>query len=45
MAKNSNTFYWFIFTDGYRCCARGFDRIEKQHIIAEHGKIVSKVRA
>ena len=38
-------FYWFTFTDGYRVCTRGFDRIEKMHAELAHGKIISKVKA
>jgi hypothetical protein len=45
MAKNSNTFYWFTFEDGYSTCTRGFDRIEMQHMILKHGKLVNKERA
>ena len=38
-------FYWFTFADGYIVCTRGFDRIEKMHAEAKHGKIISKVKA
>jgi len=38
-------FYWFTFEDGYRECVRGYDRIEKQHMIHRHGKIVKKEKA
>ena len=38
-------FYWFTFADGYRCCTRGFNKIEKAHAVAAHGRIVSKVLA
>ena len=45
MAKNSNTFYWFTFEDGYSTCTRGFDRIEMQHMVLKHGKLVNKTQA
>ena len=38
-------FYWFTFADGYRVCARGFDKIEKMWAEREHGKIVKKEKA
>lgn len=38
-------FYWFTFADGYRCCCRGFDRVEMSWAVREHGKLVSKVKA
>ena len=38
-------FYWYTFADGYKVCARGFDRIELKHEILKHGKLMSKVRA
>ena len=40
MAKN--TFYWFTFEDGYRCCARGFSAHELRVEQAKHGKLLSK---
>jgi hypothetical protein len=43
MAKN--TFYWFTFEDGYRCCTRGFSAQERRCEEYKHGKIVSKVKA
>ena len=36
--------YCFTFADGYRCVCAGFDRVEKAHEEARHGKIISKVR-
>lgn len=38
-------FYWFTFADGYRECARGYDRTERLALERAHGKIVSKTRA
>lgn len=38
-------FYWFIFEDGYRVCAMGFDEIELAHEELKHGKLIKKVRA
>jgi hypothetical protein len=43
--KELKMFYWFTFADGYTVCTRGFDRIEKMHEEAKHGKIISKVKA
>ena len=40
-----NMFYWFTFADGYRECARGYDRSERLALERAHGKIVSKTRA
>ena len=40
MAKN--TFYWFIFEDGYRCCSRGLNARELHAEQAKHGKLLSK---
>lgn len=36
-------FYWFIFADGYRTCCAGLDRVEMQHLVNAHGKLVKKV--
>ncbi len=38
-------FYWFIFEDGYRVCARGFDELEMYHLVLKHGALIEKVRA
>lgn len=38
-------FYWFTFTDGYRVCCRGFDRVEMQHETMRHGRLISKTPA
>ena len=35
----------FTFADGFQIYAHGLDRVEKQHLIAAHGKLVSKVPA
>lgn len=43
--KGENVFYWFEFTDGYRVCARGFDRVELAHEEQRHGKLLRKVPA
>ena len=45
--KMANTFkyYWFTFEDGYSTCTRGFDRIEMQHMVLKHGRLISKVLA
>jgi hypothetical protein len=40
---NSNKFYWFTFSDGYRCCCRGFSKLELRNEEAKHGKLISKV--
>lgn len=40
-----NTFYWFTFEDGYRCCARGFSAQERRCEEGKHGKIISKTEA
>ncbi len=37
-----STFYWFTFADGYRVCVRGFDRVEMQHMVREHGKLIGR---
>lgn len=41
----SNNWYWFIFSDGYKVCTRGLDRIEKAAEERAHGKLVKKVKA
>ena len=38
-------FYWFIFEDGYRVCARGFDELEMYHLALKHGALIEKVKA
>lgn len=38
------TFYRFIFADGTAIVAAGFDRIEMQALVRDHGKLVSKER-
>lgn len=38
-------FYWFIFEDGYSCCAAGFSKQELRVEIAKHGKLISKTAA
>ena len=35
-----NTFYWYVFEDGYRVCVRGFSRTELEHEEQKHGKVV-----
>lgn len=40
----NRTYYRFTFADGFYIFAYGFDRIEKQHLEAEHGKLIAKVR-
>jgi hypothetical protein len=39
------TFYWWIFEDGYRVCAMGFDEIEMSRLTLTHGALIEKVRA
>lgn len=41
----NNTFYWFTFEDGYRCCARGFSVHELRIEQAKHGKLLFKSKA
>lgn len=43
MAKN--TFYWFTFADGYRCCTRGFSAHERKVEERKHGKLIAKTPA
>lgn len=38
-------FYWFTFEDGYKVCAKGFDKVEMGWEVYKHGKLVSKVPA
>lgn len=38
-------FYWFIFEDGYKVCAMGFDEIEMSHLTLAHGELVEKREA
>lgn len=38
-------YYWFIFTDGYEVCARGFNKQELQVQERKHGKLIKKERA
>ena len=38
-------FYWYTFADGYRCCVRGFDRVELRAAERKHGKLVNKTPA
>jgi hypothetical protein len=40
-----NMFYWFTFSDGYRECARGYDRAELRAMERNHGKLLSKTPA
>jgi hypothetical protein len=40
---SKHKWYWFTFEDGYRCCVRGFSKIELSHEVAKHGKLISKV--
>ena len=38
-------FFWYTFEDGYRECVAGYDRVEMQHMVAKHGKVVAMVPA
>ena len=38
-------FYWFEFTDGYRCCVAGMSKQELAVEERKHGKLVRKVKA
>jgi hypothetical protein len=35
-------FYWFIFSDGYKCCCRGFSKRELKVEESKHGKLLRK---
>lgn len=37
-----NKYYWFTFTDGYRCCVRGFSKQELAVEEKKHGKLIKK---
>lgn len=39
------TFYWFTFADGFRKCCAGYSKVEMQHEVLRHGKLINKVRA
>lgn len=41
----SAIFYWFTFEDGYRCCVRGFSKLELSVEERKHGKLVKKEKA
>ena len=43
--KEGDMFYWYTFADGYRCCVRGFDRVELRAAERKHGKLVNKTPA
>ena len=38
-------FYWFEFTDGYRCCVSGMSKQELAVEESKHGKLLRKVEA
>ena len=38
-------FYWFEFTDGYRCCVAGMSKQELRVEESKHGKLLRKVKA
>ena len=35
-------YYWFTFTDGYKCCVRGMSKQELKIEEMKHGKLVKK---
>ena len=37
-------YYWFIFADGYRVCAKGFSTNELKAEENKHGKLLTKKR-
>lgn len=37
-----NKYYWFLFEDGYRVCARGFSSQELKVEEQKHGKLVER---
>lgn len=41
----NDTFYWFTFADGFRICARGFNRKELRQEEKRHGRLISMVAA
>lgn len=38
-------FYWFIFSDGYKACVRGYSKQELRIEERTHGKLLYKVKA
>jgi hypothetical protein len=38
-------YYWFEFTDGYRCCVKGLSKQELRTEENKHGKLLRKVEA
>ena len=38
-------YYWFEFTDGYRCCVLGLSKQELMVEESKHGKLLRKVEA
>ena len=38
-------FFKYTFADGYEVVCMGFDKVELQHEIARHGKVVKKEQA
>lgn len=35
-------FHWFLFTDGYTVCTRGFSKQELKRAEQQHGKLIKK---
>jgi hypothetical protein len=35
--------YWFTFADGTRIICRGMNKVELNHEILKHGKLISKI--
>ena len=36
--------YKWIFEDGYFEICKGYDKVEMQHMVAKHGKLIRKER-
>ena len=38
-------FYWYHFSDGYKCCTQGFSKQELKIEEQKHGKMTKKEKA